>query len=61
SETAVLIEGPGRGRAEFYAEISFAGPAEAGSVRPMRLVGSTGSSLVGVPGAGAPVAGASGE
>ena len=57
----MLIEGPGRGRAEFYAEISFAGPAEAGSVRPMRLVGSTGSSLVGVPGAGAPVAGAPGE
>ncbi|MGA8548830.1 MAG: tRNA (N(6)-L-threonylcarbamoyladenosine(37)-C(2))-methylthiotransferase MtaB [Stellaceae bacterium] len=61
SETAVLIEGPGRGRAEFYAEITFAGPAEAGSVRPMRLVDSTGSSLVGVPGAGAPVAGAPGE
>ena len=56
SETAVLIERPGRGRAEFYAEISFEGAAEAGSVRPMRLVDSSGCSLVGVP-----VAGASGE
>ena len=61
SQTAVLIERPGRGRAEFYAEISFAGAAEAGSVQPMRLVDSNGSSLVGAPLAGAPVAGAPGK
>ncbi len=61
SETEVLIERPGRGRAEFYAEISFEDAAEAGSVRPMRLIDSTGSSLVGVPVAGAPGAGAPGR
>ncbi len=61
SRTAVLIEGPGRGRAEFYAQISFAGAAETGSVQPMRLVDSTGHSLVGVSDAGAPDAGAPGD
>ena len=59
SETAVLIERHGRGRAEFYAEISFEGAAKAGAVQPMRLIESNGSSLVGVPVAGAPGAGAS--
>jgi threonylcarbamoyladenosine tRNA methylthiotransferase MtaB len=49
SETDVLIERPGMGRAEFYAAVSFSGPGSAGSVRRMRLVDSGGSSLVGVP------------
>ncbi len=61
SQTSVLIERPGRGRAEFYAEIVYAGAAEAGSVRPMRLIDSNGSSLIGAPVAGAPGAGALGE
>src|SRR5487761_1500445 len=61
SRSAVLIEGSGRGRAEFYAEISFAGAAEPGSVQPMRLVASTGSNLVGVPVFGAPGAAAAGD
>src|SRR5271166_1718915 len=49
SETDVLIERPGRGRAEFYAAVSFSAPDSAGAVRRMRLVGSGGGSLVGVP------------
>jgi threonylcarbamoyladenosine tRNA methylthiotransferase MtaB len=48
-ETYVLIERPGIGRAEFYAAVSFSMPGAAGSVRRMRLIDSTGSSLVGVP------------
>ena len=49
SETDVLIERPGMGRAEFYAAVSFSAPGNARSVRRMRLVGSNGNSLVGVP------------
>jgi threonylcarbamoyladenosine tRNA methylthiotransferase MtaB len=49
TETEVLIERPGMGRAEFYAAVSFATPGGEGSVRRLRLVGSTGRSLVGVP------------
>jgi len=49
TETDVLIERPGMGRAEFYAAVSFATPEGEGSVRRLRLVGSTGRSLVGVP------------
>jgi len=49
SETDVLIERPGMGRAEFYAAVSFTAPGNARSVRRMRLVGSNGNSLVGVP------------
>jgi threonylcarbamoyladenosine tRNA methylthiotransferase MtaB len=49
SETDVLIEADGRGRAEFYAAVRFAGSGAAGSIRRMRLVDSSGSSLVGVP------------
>jgi threonylcarbamoyladenosine tRNA methylthiotransferase MtaB len=49
SETDVLIERPGIGRADFYATVNFTTSGTAGSVRRMRLVGSTGSSLVGVP------------
>jgi threonylcarbamoyladenosine tRNA methylthiotransferase MtaB len=47
-ETDVLIERPGMGRAAFYAPVSFTGLGEAGSVRHMRLVGSTGRDLIGV-------------
>ena len=49
SQTQVLVERPGIGRAAFYAEVGFADGAEAGSVRPMRLVGSDARRLVGVP------------
>jgi threonylcarbamoyladenosine tRNA methylthiotransferase MtaB len=49
SETDVLIERPGKGRAEFYAAVDFAVPAAIGSVRRMRLIESSRSSLVGVP------------
>jgi threonylcarbamoyladenosine tRNA methylthiotransferase MtaB len=48
-ETDVLIERPGIGRAEFYAAVSFSVPGVAGSVRRMRLVDNSGSSLFGVP------------
>jgi threonylcarbamoyladenosine tRNA methylthiotransferase MtaB len=47
SETDVLIERPGMGRAAFYAPVSFAGPGGAGSVRRMRLVGVSGGNLIG--------------
>jgi threonylcarbamoyladenosine tRNA methylthiotransferase MtaB len=49
SETDVLIEADGRGRAEFYAAVRFAASGAAGSIRRMRLVDSSGGSLVGVP------------
>jgi threonylcarbamoyladenosine tRNA methylthiotransferase MtaB len=49
SETGVLIERPGCGRAEFYAAVSFAAEDAEGTVRRMRLVDSTGRNLVGVP------------
>jgi threonylcarbamoyladenosine tRNA methylthiotransferase MtaB len=49
SETDVLIERPGIGRADFYATVSFATSGAAGSIQRMRLVGSSRSSLVGVP------------
>jgi threonylcarbamoyladenosine tRNA methylthiotransferase MtaB len=49
SETDVLIEQDGRGRAEFYAAVRFAASGAAGSIRRMRLVDSSGGSLVGVP------------
>jgi threonylcarbamoyladenosine tRNA methylthiotransferase MtaB len=48
-ETDVLIERPGKGRAEFYAAVEFAEPATTGSVRRMRLIDSNRNSLVGVP------------
>jgi threonylcarbamoyladenosine tRNA methylthiotransferase MtaB len=48
-ETDVLVERPGVGRAAFYAEVGFAGPGPAGSVRRMRLVDSGACRLVGVP------------
>src|SRR5215469_7515251 len=49
SETEVLIERPGIGRAEFYAAVGFTAPEPPGTVRRMRIVGSSGGSLVGVP------------
>jgi len=47
SETDVLVERPGMGRATFYAAVSFAEPEDAGSVRRMRLVGASGRNLIG--------------
>src|SRR5271169_3626798 len=49
SETDVLIERPGKGRAEFYAAVDFTTFAVTGSVQRMRLIDSNRSSLVGVP------------
>ena len=49
SATDVLIEQDGMGRAEFYAAVRFAASGAAGSIRRMRLVDSSGGSLVGVP------------
>ena len=49
SETDVLIESPGRGRASFYGIVSFpSGTGAVGSVQRMRLVDSDGQSLSGV-------------
>ncbi|MBO0738365.1 MAG: tRNA (N(6)-L-threonylcarbamoyladenosine(37)-C(2))-methylthiotransferase MtaB [Alphaproteobacteria bacterium] len=48
-ETEVLVEEPGLGRAAFYAAVRFATSGIEGSVRRMRLVGSNGRSLLGVP------------
>jgi threonylcarbamoyladenosine tRNA methylthiotransferase MtaB len=48
-DTDVLIERPGRGRATFYAPVSFATPAANGSIRRMRIIASTKDSLIGVP------------
>jgi threonylcarbamoyladenosine tRNA methylthiotransferase MtaB len=47
TETDVLIERPGLGRAAFYAPVSFTGSGDAGSVRRMRLVGTSGRNLIG--------------
>ena len=48
-ETDVLIEQKDRGRASFYAAVVFTETGEVGGVRRMRLVGSNGPNLVGVP------------
>jgi threonylcarbamoyladenosine tRNA methylthiotransferase MtaB len=48
SETEVLIERPGMGRAAFYAPVRFIEPETVGSIRHMRLVGTSGSDLIGV-------------
>jgi threonylcarbamoyladenosine tRNA methylthiotransferase MtaB len=48
-ETDVLIERPGTGRAEFYAVVDFTAPEPSGTVRRMRIVGSSARSLIGVP------------
>jgi threonylcarbamoyladenosine tRNA methylthiotransferase MtaB len=49
SETEVLVEQPRSGRAAFYAAVRFAAPADEGSIYRMRLVGSEGHTLIGVP------------
>jgi threonylcarbamoyladenosine tRNA methylthiotransferase MtaB len=49
SETEILVEAPGSGRAACYAHVDFAMPAAPGSIRRMRLVASSGRRLVGVP------------
>jgi threonylcarbamoyladenosine tRNA methylthiotransferase MtaB len=49
SESDVLIERPGIGRAEFHAVVRFTAPSDTGSVRRMRLIDIDRSSLVGVP------------
>jgi threonylcarbamoyladenosine tRNA methylthiotransferase MtaB len=48
TETEVLIERTGIGRAAFYALVSFTDPETIGSVRRMRLVGTNGHDLHGV-------------
>lgn len=48
-ETEVLIERRGMGRAAFYAAVSFEAPGAEGEIRRMRLVGTTGRGLIGVP------------
>jgi threonylcarbamoyladenosine tRNA methylthiotransferase MtaB len=48
NESDVLIEGPGRGRADCYAAVRFDAAFETGSVRHMRFVGASGPNLVGV-------------
>jgi threonylcarbamoyladenosine tRNA methylthiotransferase MtaB len=48
-KTEVLIERPGVGRAEFYAQVGFEASAGAGVVQRMRLTGSDGARLFGVP------------
>jgi threonylcarbamoyladenosine tRNA methylthiotransferase MtaB len=47
TETDVLIERPGMGRAAFYAPVSFTAPGDAGSLRRVRLVGVSGRNLIG--------------
>jgi threonylcarbamoyladenosine tRNA methylthiotransferase MtaB len=49
AETDVLIERPGVGRAAFYAAVSFEAPAAEGAIRRMRIIGTSGRSLTGVP------------
>ena len=49
AETDVLIERPGMGRAAFYAAVSFEAPAAEGAIRRMRIIGTSGRSLTGVP------------
>ena len=49
SEADVLIESPDRGRADCYAAVRFADPAEVGAVRRMRFVAADGQHLIGVP------------
>ncbi|MGC2522562.1 MAG: tRNA (N(6)-L-threonylcarbamoyladenosine(37)-C(2))-methylthiotransferase MtaB [Stellaceae bacterium] len=49
SDTDVLIERSGLGRAAFYGAVGFSSGGDVGSVQRMRLVASDGRSLVGVP------------
>jgi len=47
----VLIEGPGRGRADCYAAIRFEGALETGTVARMRFTAASATNLIGVPAA----------
>jgi threonylcarbamoyladenosine tRNA methylthiotransferase MtaB len=47
SETDVLIERPGMGRAPFYAAVSLTAPGVVGSVQRMRLIEASGHHLLG--------------
>ena len=47
----VLIEGPGRGRADCYAAIRFEGALETGTVARMRFTAASATDLIGVPAA----------
>jgi threonylcarbamoyladenosine tRNA methylthiotransferase MtaB len=49
SAADVLIERPGRGRADCYAAVRFAGTAPVGAVRRVRFAEVVGGELVGVP------------
>ncbi|HUC09235.1 MAG TPA: tRNA (N(6)-L-threonylcarbamoyladenosine(37)-C(2))-methylthiotransferase MtaB [Stellaceae bacterium] len=49
SETDVLVEQPGRGRASFYGAVVYPETGAPGTVRRMRLVDSDGRKLIGVP------------
>ena len=48
-EGNVLIERPGRGRADCYAAVRVDAAAEVGSLRRMRFTGATPTELIGVP------------
>jgi threonylcarbamoyladenosine tRNA methylthiotransferase MtaB len=50
-DSDVLIEGPGRGRADCYAAVRFDGAPETGSVMRMRFTVANGDNLIGVPAA----------
>ena len=49
SETDVLVERAGMGRAEYYAPVNFATPGAAGAICRMRIVGTNGRNLIGEP------------
>jgi threonylcarbamoyladenosine tRNA methylthiotransferase MtaB len=51
SASDVLIEGPGRGRADCYAAVRFDAALETGWVARMRFTAADGGSLIGVPAA----------
>jgi len=48
AEGEVLVERAGRGRSAFYAQVTFDGPAEPGTLRPLRFVASGKAALAGV-------------
>ena len=50
-DSDVLIEGPGRGRADCYAMVRFEGALETGTVKRMRFTAANGNNLIGVPAA----------
>jgi threonylcarbamoyladenosine tRNA methylthiotransferase MtaB len=50
-DSDVLIEGPGRGRADCYATVRFDGALETGMVARMRFTAADGNNLIGVPAA----------